>query len=130
MPSTVTHGMRVVDSAGTPVNKNSRPSFWLNLIASITLVVGLATSAWIFRNAGEDTSDVIGYVIVDGQSFPVTTRDSKVYRHNLERFGGKAAVFADDLNRWFKSLLRGRPLAIVTALSSIGIALACFRAAR
>lgn len=112
------------------VSRNSRQSLWLKLIALMTLVVGLSASAWLFHNAEEDTSDVIGYVIVDGQSYPVTTRDSKLYRHNLERFGGKAAVFADDLNRWFKSLLHGRPLAIVTALSSIGIALVCFRAAR
>ena len=112
------------------LSRNSRQRFWLKLIALMTLLVGLSASAWIFHEAEEDTSDVIGYVIVDGQSYPVTTRDSKLYRYNLERFGGKAAVFADDLNRWFKSLLHGRPLAIVTALSSIGIALVCFRAAR
>lgn len=112
------------------VSGNSGQSLWLKVIAVMILVVDLSASAWIFHEAEEDTSDVIGYVIVDGQSYPVTARDSKLYRHNLERFGGKAAVLADDLNRWFKSLLHGRPLAIVTALSSIGIALACFRAAR
>jgi len=112
------------------VSRNSRQRFWLKLIALMTLVVGLSASAWIFHNAEEDTSDVIGYVIVDGQSYPVTTRDSKLYRHNLERFGGKAAVFADDLNRWFQSLLHGRPLAILTAFSSIGFALICFKASR
>lgn len=112
------------------VNRTSRQRLWLKLAALVTLVVGLSVSAWIFHEAEEDTSDVIGYVFVDGQSYPVTTRDSKLYRHNLERFGGKAAVLADDLNRWFQSLTHGRPLAILTALSSIGVALACFRAAR
>ncbi len=112
------------------VSRNSKQRSWLRLIALMTLVVGLSASAWIFHEAEEDASDVIGYVIVDGQSYPVTTRDSKLYRHNLERFGGKAAVFADDLNRWFTSLTHGRPLAILTALSSIGVALVCFRAAR
>lgn len=112
------------------VSRKSKQRFWLKLIALMTLAVGLSVSAWLFHEAEEDTSDVIAYVIVDGQSYPVTTRDSKLYRHNLERFGGKAAVFADDLNRWFTSLTHGRPLAILTALSSIGVALVCLRAAR
>ena len=112
------------------MNRNPNQRFWLKAIASVVLAVGLSASAWIAVEAEEDTSDVIAYVIVDGQSYPVTTRDSKLYRHNLERFGGKAAVFADDLNRWFTSLTHGRPLAILTALSSIGVALVCLRAAR
>lgn len=112
------------------LDKKARPRFLLNLIASMVLCAGLSASAWIFHEAEDDTSDVISYVIVDGKSYPVTTRDSKVYRLELERFGGKAAVFADDLNRWFESLLHGRRLAIVIALSSVGVALICFRAAR
>ena len=98
--------------------------------AWLVLIVGLAVSAWIFRTAEDDTSDVIGYVVADGRSYPVTTRDSKQYRHNLERFGGKMAVFADDLNRWIRSLTEGRRLAVVIAVSSFGVAALCFRASR
>ena len=98
--------------------------------AWLVLIVGLAVSAWIFRTAEDDTRDVIGYVVADGRSYPVTTRDSKLYRHNLERFGGKMAVFADDLGRWTRSLAEGRRLAVVIALSSVGVAALCFRAAR
>lgn len=100
------------------------------LAAWLILCVGLSLSAWIFHAAEDDTSDVIGYVVVDGQSYPVTTRDSKRYRHDLERFGGSMAVFADDLNRWFRSLLERRRLAIVITLSSAGAAYFCFRASR
>ena len=102
----------------------------LRLMGWLVLIVGLAVSAWIFRTADDDTSDVIGYVVADGRSYPVTTRDSKQYRHNLERFGGKMAVFADDLNRWIRSLTEGRRLAVVIAVSSFGVAALCFRASR
>lgn len=116
---------RTSDSGGATRHRNR----W-RLAAWLILFVGLSVSAWLFLTAEGDTSDVIGYVVVDGQSYPVTTRDSKRYRHDLERFGGSMAVFADDLNRWFRSLLEGRRLAIVISLSSAGAAYSCFRASR
>lgn len=104
--------------------------FRLNLLGVLILCVGLATAFWLFRDAGEDASDVISYVIADGQSYPVTTADSKLYRLQLERFGGKMAVFADDLNRWLASLTHGKGLAGVIALLAIVMAVGCFLAAR
>ncbi len=100
-----------------------------NLIGTLVLVIGLAASAWIFFTGGDDASDVIGYEIVDGKSYPVTTADSKLYRHDLERFGGKAAIFADDLARWLSGLWHGRRLALIVAVLTIAVAFAFFRAA-
>jgi len=51
-------------------------------------------------------------------------------RRNVELYGGTAAVVADALNRWFAGLWHGRPLAYTLAVLAIGIALACFLAAR
>lgn len=113
----------------SPENRRQRQG-WLRFAAWLALVAGFAVAAWIFLAAEDGTSDVIGYVVADGRAYPVTTRDSKQYRHNLERFGGKMAVFADDLNRWLRSLTEGRRLAVVIALSSAGVAALCFRAAR
>ena len=109
--------------------KNARRQSRFNLIGTLVLVIGLAASAWIFVTAGDDASDVIGYQIVDGKSYPVTTADSKIYRHDLERFGGKAAIFADDLTRWLSSLWHGRRLALILAVLTIAVSFACFRAA-
>jgi hypothetical protein len=103
---------------------------YLYLIGACILFAGLAGSAIIYFNAGDDSADTIGYEFVNGQAYALSAQDSKVYRHELERFGGKAAVFADDLNRWFTSLWAGKRLACLLAGLAIGAALVCFRAAR
>lgn len=100
------------------------------LIGACILLAGLAASAVIYLNAGDDRGDAIGYEFSGGQTYVVTAQDSKAYRHDLERFGGKAAVFADDLNRWFASLWAGKRLACLLAALSVGVALVCFRVAR
>jgi hypothetical protein len=101
----------------------------LYLIGACILLAGLAGAAAIYVNASDDGADTIAYEFVGGQSYVVTAQDSKAYRHDLERFGGKAAVFADDLNRWFAGLCTGKPLACIVAAFSIVLALVCFRAA-
>jgi hypothetical protein len=110
-------------------NRLSTKRFRLNLLGVVLLIVGLTASAWIFLTGSDDRSDVIGYEVVDGKAYPVTTSDSKLYRHDLERFGGKAAVFADDLARWFAGLWRGRKLALTLAALTIVVTFVCFRAA-
>lgn len=120
----MTDAPRIADAARRPRRRRLAVAGWL------VLCIGLSISAWVFHFAEEDTSDVIAYVVVDGQSYPVSTRDSKLYRHNLERFGGKMAVFADDVNRWLGSLMHGRKLAIVIGLTSLAVASCCFRASR
>ncbi len=95
----------------------------------LVLVLGLTVSVWVFLTGTDERSDVIGYEMVDGKAYPITTSDSKRYRHDLERFGGKSAVFADDLARWFTSLWHGKRLALTLAVLTVGIAFACFRAA-
>ena len=98
--------------------------------ALFVLLVGLAAACLIYVQAGDDTGDITGYEFINGESYAITLHDSKRYRHDLEMFGGKAAVFADDLNRWFSSLWHGRPLAVMLALLSVGVALILLRAAR
>ena len=93
------------------------------------LLTGLLAAAAIYLTAPEDSSDVLGYEIIDGNAYAITASDSKMYRHDLERFGGKAAVLADDLNRWFSGLWRGKRLATTVAVLSVVLALGFFRAA-
>ncbi len=96
----------------------------------LILITGLFVSAWLFITATENAGDVVAYVMVDGESYPVMASDSKSYRHQIERFGGKMAVFADDLGRWIRRLTTGRGLVGLLALLSVVVAGACFRAAR
>lgn len=107
----------------------STKRFRLNLMGVLVLLVGLTASAWVFLTGTDDRSDVIAYEVVDGQAYPVTTSDSKLYRHDLERFGGRAAVLADDVARWIAGLWRGKRLALTLAVLTVAVSFVCFRAA-
>ena len=102
----------------------------LFLISIAVLVIGLASSAAIYVAAGGDEDEGREYEIVGGKIYPGGQERSKVYRHNLEVFGGKAAVLADDFNRWFESLWHGRTLACTVACISALVALGFFLAGR
>ena len=99
------------------------------LIGVAILLVGLGASVFIYVTAPDERSDVLRYEMVDGVAYAVLAGDSKQYRHDLERFGGKAAVFADDFNRWLSGLWKGKKLALTLAVLTAVIALGFFRAA-
>ena len=99
-------------------------------LAVLILVVGWSVALAIGLSADEHDPDVLGYEFVDGQAYALRTSDSKRYRSDLERIGGKAAVFADDLNRWFEGLWQGRRLAWTVAVLSGVVALGCWSLGR
>jgi hypothetical protein len=108
------------------------PSFRtrLALIGGIVLCAGLALAAWVYLTAPNDDADVLGYEVMSGNVYAIAPEDSKTYRHDVELYGGKAALLADDFNRWFASLWQGKQLAYTLTLLTIVVALACFWAAR
>ncbi len=96
----------------------------LYVICAVILVLGLASSAAIYVAADREQEEGQQYEIIGGKIYPGGNERSKAYRHNLEVFGGKAAVLADDFNRWFESLWQGRTLAFtvgfISALTAFG----------
>lgn len=110
--------------------KHSAIQIRLYLIGAVILLAGLICAVFLYQTAAEDKSNVIGYVFVDGQEYAIRPEDSKRYLNELERIGGKSAVVADELNRWFDSLWQGKRLAYTVALLAIAVALACFWAAQ
>lgn len=109
--------------------KYPRLQIRLYLAGAFILLFGLGGATLIYLTAMEDTGDAIGYEVVGGTVYSINPDDSKRYVHDLELYGGKAAVFADDLDRWFASLWHGRQLAYTLAILSIGSPPACFFAA-
>ena len=101
-----------------------------DVAGALILLVGLLIAGVIYYRAGNLPDEGLSYEFVDGAVYVVDPGDSKLYRRELERFGGKAAIFADDLNRWFSSLWKGRRLAIIVALFSIVIAFGVVRFGR
>ncbi|HYQ48047.1 MAG TPA: hypothetical protein VEP69_03185 [Thermodesulfovibrionales bacterium] len=101
----------------------------LYLIAALILLAGLVSSALIYATAGDD-EQALGYVIINGHTYPVKHEDSKIYRHDLELYGGKWNVAADQFTRWFGGLWRGRSLAFTVGCIAILASLVIFALAK
>ena len=97
----------------------------LRLGSAVILVAGLCGAMLIYLLAEDIPDDSLGYVVVNGVLYPLATRDSKTYRREVERFGGKAALVFDDFSRWFAQLWQGRALgktmAWISVLVSLGL---------
>jgi len=105
--------------------KAMAPQKRLYLISALVLLIGLSASLLLYLRA-EKTETVFGYEIVGGKAYLVTPENSKRYVHDLERIGGKAAVFADEFSRWFVGIWHGKSLAFVVAGITILISLGFF----
>lgn len=57
-------------------------------------------------------------------------RSSKMYMHEIQRFGGKLAVVFEELTQWLGGLWHGVNLAITVAWLSVATALVLFLLAR
>ena len=102
----------------------------LYIISFVILAAGLSASLYIYLTAGDPSISGANYIVVDGVSYAVDPGMSKAYARELERFGGKAAVLFDELNRWFARLWKGRTLAFTLASLSLLASLALLWLAR
>jgi hypothetical protein len=75
----------------------------LYLISAIILLVGLGSAILIYLAAENEPDNVLDY------------ENSKMYRHDLEVFGGKANVLMSDFRSWFVGLWHGKSLAFTVA---------------
>ncbi|HUH65941.1 MAG TPA: hypothetical protein VLZ07_05865 [Syntrophales bacterium] len=103
---------------------------YLNIISSVILLIGLSAAVFIYRAAENETGGALGYQIIGGEVYRIMPENSKIYRHDLEVFGGKAAVLADDLRRWFAGLWEGKSLACTIAFLTVLVSIGGFAAAR
>ena len=99
---------------------------WLNLISAIILLVGLGSAVLIYQRADNTPYGALGYEVVDGTIYPIMPENSKMYRHNLEVYGGKFNVIMDDFRRWFVGLWQGKSLAVIIACTTIIISFGFF----
>ena len=92
--------------------------------AVLILAVGWSMALAIGLFAEEHDPEVLGYEFADGHVHAVRIGDSKRYRSHLERIGGKAAVYADEFNRWVEGLWQGRRLGwtivVLSGLAALG----------
>jgi ADP-dependent phosphofructokinase/glucokinase len=81
------------------------------IITSAILFVGLGSAIAIYLTAGEAPNDPFAEF-----------EKSKKYAYELERMGGKAALAANEFNKWFSGLWQGETLAYTVAVITIIIA--------
>jgi len=83
----------------------------LHIIAAIVLLVGLGSSLLIYLTAGDDSENMSIYEF----------EHSKIYRHDLELYGGKMNVLASEFMQWFAELWHGKSLAYTVVVISFFI---------
>ncbi len=96
------------------------------LVTAVILLVGLGGSVLIYLAADKHPDNALGYDVVGGDVYPIMPEDSKMYKHDLELFGGKANVIANDFTRWFAGLWQGESLAYTVACLTIIVSLGFF----
>ena len=100
----------------------------LLVAALFVLVAGLAAGTTIYILA--DESDATAYVIVGDTAYAVDPATSKTYVRQLERFGGKASVLFDGINRFLASLWHGKRLGLTIGALGAAAALVLYLIAR
>jgi hypothetical protein len=103
---------------------------FLHAISVITLVVGLGSAVWIYRTAGNDSNDILGYEGRSGSVYPVNPADSKKFMRDLELYGGKTNVLMYEFRVWFVGLWQGKSLAYMVAFLSVVLSLVVYAASR
>ena len=86
------------------------------LITTLILLVGLGSSALIYLTADNEPDNDVFYEY----------QHSKKYKHDLELYGGKANVLANDFIGWFAGLWQGRSLALTITCITIVISFGYF----
>jgi hypothetical protein len=93
--------------------KITNPQTRLYLVAAVILLVGLSSAILIYLTSENDSDNVLDF------------ENSKIYMHDLELYGGKANVLADELRNWFVGLWHGKSLAYtiacITSVMSFGV---------
>ena len=109
--------------------KNARAARSLRWAGAIVLAAGIAAALIVYLLAPDGSgADAGNYSIVGGQVFAAPDENSAEMRQ-VERLGGKPAVYALEFHRWFLSLWHGRRLAFTLLALSVLVALLCFHLA-
>lgn len=95
---------------------NTDPQARLYLIAAIVLLAGLSAAVLIYLKAETPADSVLIHEF----------ENSKMYRHDLELYGGKLNVLADEFRRWFVGLWQGKKLAFTMAYITLALSIGLF----
>ena len=109
--------------------KAMRLRTWLYRTSAVMLLAGLLSSVLIYRAAVNDASGDSSYEVIGGFVYPGGGIYNKRYIHDLQVYGGNAAMLADRFTRWFFGLWQGTSLAYTVAVISLLVSFGIFVAA-
>ena len=116
---------------GQPVKKTSTGlRTYLYLTSAAILLAGVISAVLVYRAAQNEPTDEAGYQVVGGFIYPNATENSKKYIHDLQLYGGQAAILSDQFMRWFFGLWQGKSLAYTIACIAAIFAFVVFVVAR
>jgi hypothetical protein len=99
---------------------------YLYLTSAAILLAGVVSAVLVYRAALDEPNDEAGYEVVGGFIYPGATDYSKKYVHDLQLYGGQAAVLSDRFMRWFSGLWHGRSLAYTIACIAVFLSFVIF----
>ncbi len=103
---------------------------WLYFASAAILTAGIVSSILIYLAAANDESADSEYEVIGGFVYPGGGTYNKKYIHDLQVYGGNAAMLADRFTRWFNGLWHGTSLAYTVAVITLLVAFIVFVAAR
>ena len=86
----------------------------LYLLSVVILLVGLGSAITIYLTAVNDSDNALDF------------ENSKMYIHDLELYGGKANVLAEEFRNWFAGLWHGKSLSYTVACITLVISFGVF----
>ncbi len=110
--------------------KSMRLRKFLYLSSAVILLVGLSSSIVIYRATMNDSTTDSSYEFIGGFVYPGEGGYTKKYVHDLQLYGGNAAVLADEFMRWFAGLWQGESLAYTVGFITVALSFVLFLIAR
>ncbi|MGA2548533.1 MAG: hypothetical protein ABSF50_00165 [Burkholderiaceae bacterium] len=95
----------------------------LRLASMIVLAIGVCAAALVYLTREPTDANILGYQIINGVSYPVTTSDDRRYQFEVERMGGKMGLLIAQFNDWFTGLWHGRTLAYTLGVITVAVVL-------
>jgi hypothetical protein len=96
----------------------------LRIIGAVILVLGVATSGWVWRAQERDQSSALDPL--NNPSAPLAISDSRKQSRNVEMYYGETGLLIERWSERLEPWTHGKPLAEVIAVISLVTATGCF----
>ena len=108
---------------------NTRLRTRLYLASSAVLLAGIVSAVLIYVAAMNDSTGGSRYEVIGGFVYPAGGGYTKKYVHDLQLYGGNAAMLGDQFTRWFSGLWHGTSLSYTVAVIAFLLSFVVFVAA-